>query len=93
MIRPELVQAIADKTKLPKNKIDMVIDVMLDTVVSEVANNKKVLISGFGLFYSAHRKARNGINPNTKEPMKIGGMQLPKFRPGSKFKKALEQKK
>lgn len=93
MIRPELVQAIADKTKLPKNKIDFVLDSMLNTIIEEVANDKKVLLSGFGLFYSAHRKARNGINPNTKEPMKIDGMQLPKFRPGTKFKKALDQQK
>lgn len=93
MIRPELVQAIADKTRLPKNKIDLVLDSMIETIIEEVADNKKVLLSGFGLFYSAHRKARNGINPNTKEPMKIGGMQLPKFRPGTKFKKALEQEK
>jgi len=93
VIRPELVQAIADKTRLPKNKIDLVLDSMIETIIEEVADNKKVLLSGFGLFYSAHRKARNGINPNTKEPMKIGGMQLPKFRPGTKFKKALEQEK
>lgn len=93
MIKPELIAQIANKTRMPKKQIEKIMDAMLDTVVDEVSNGNKVLISGFGLFYSAHRKARNGINPNTKERIKIEGMQLPKFRPGTQFKKAIQNKK
>jgi DNA-binding protein HU-beta len=91
MIKPELIQEISNQTKIPKNKIELIIDTMLQTVEKEVANGNKVLISGFGLFYSAHRKARKGINPNTKEKMEISGMQLPKFKPGTKFKRAVQK--
>lgn len=93
MIKPELISEVANKTRASKKQIEMIVDAMLETVIEEVGSGNKVLISGFGVFYSAHRKARNGINPNTKQPMKIGGMQLPKFRPGTQFKKALGQQK
>lgn len=91
MIKPELIQEISNQTKIPKNKIELIIDTMLQTVEKEVASGNKVLISGFGLFYSAHRKARKGINPNTKEKMEISGMQLPKFKPDTKFKRAVQK--
>lgn len=93
MIKPELVQEISNKTRMPKNKIELIIDAMLETIQHEVSVGNKVLISGFGSFYSAHRKARNGINPNTMQSIKIEGMQLPKFKPGTKFKKSVLKQK
>lgn len=68
-------------------------DVMLDTIIKEVKYGNKVLISGFGTFHLSHRKARNGINPVTKEAMKIDGMMVPKFKAGEQFKRAARSKK
>ncbi len=93
MIKPELVQAIADKTRLPKKKIELIIDTMTTVIGKQVGSGDKVLISGFGVFYLAHRKARNGINPITKDAMQIEAMELPKFRPGEQFKRAVRNKK
>ena len=93
MIKPELIQEISNKTRLPKKKIELVIDTMLSAVEEEVGKGNKVLISGFGVFYSSVRVARNGINPNTKEKIQIGDMRLPRFKPGTKFKKAVQDQK
>jgi DNA-binding protein HU-beta len=93
MIKPELIQEIANKTRIPKNKIELVMDTMLDTIIEEVKDGEKVLISGFGVFHLTHRKARYGINPNTKEKLHIDGMQVPKFRAGEQFKRAVRGKK
>lgn len=90
MIKPDLIQEISNKTRLSKKQIELIVDTMLDTIKAEVGDGNKVLISGFGTFYSAHRKARNGINPNTKESISINGMQLPKFKPGSQFKRSVQ---
>jgi len=90
MIKPDLIQEISNKTRLSKKQIELIVDTMLDTIKAEVGDGNKVLISGFGTFYSSHRKARNGINPNTKESISIDGMQLPKFKPGSQFKRAVQ---
>lgn len=93
MIKPELIQEIANKTRIPKNKIELVVDTMLDTIIDEVKDGEKVLISGFGVFHLTHRKPRNGINPNTREKLKIDGMQVPKFRAGEGFKRAVRSSK
>lgn len=93
MVKPELIQEISNKTRLPKKKIELIMDVMLETIQDEVGKGNKVLISGFGSFYSSHRKARKGINPNTMESIDIDGMELPKFKPGTQFKKAVQNKK
>lgn len=68
-------------------------NVMLDTIIKEVKDGDKVLISGFGTFHLTHRKARNGINPVTKEHMKINGVMVPKFKAGEQFKRAVRAKK
>lgn len=93
MIKPELVQEIANKTRVSKKQIEQIMDVMLDTIISQVKDGEKVLISGFGTFHLTHRKARNGINPVTKEPMKIDGVMVPKFKAGEQFKRAVRSKK
>ena len=93
MIKPELVSEIANKTRASKKQIELIMDSMLDIITEEVGSGNKVLISGFGTFYSAHRKARNGINPNTKEKIQIEGMDLPKFKPGTNFKKSVLKQK
>jgi len=93
MIKPELIQEIANKTRMPKNKIELVMDTMLETIIDEVKDGEKVLISVFGFLPLTHRKARNGINPNTKEKLQIDGMQVPKFRAGEQFKRAVRGKK
>ena len=93
MIKRELVSEIANKTRASKKQIELMMDSMLDIITEEVGSGNKVQISGFGTFYSAHRKARNGINPNTKEKIQIEGMDLPKFKPGTNFKKSVLKQK
>lgn len=93
MIKPDLVQTIANKTRMPKKQIELVVDTMIEVVQQEVAEGEKVMVSGFGTFYSSYRKPRNGINPVTKESIKIDGMYLPKFKPGEVFKRSLSSNK
>lgn len=93
MIKPDLVQAIANKTRVSKKQIEQIMDVMLDTIIKEVKDGDKVLISGFGTFHLTHRKPRNGINPVTKQAMQIDGMMMPKFKAGEQFKRAVRNKK
>lgn len=93
MIRSELIQQLAEKTKTNQRQADAFLDALTSIVTKEVQEGEKVLISGFGTFYLAHRQARNGINPVTKEKMFIDGMAMPKFRAGEKFKKAVRTKK
>ncbi len=93
MIRSELIQQLAEKNKTTQREAEAFLNTLTEIVTKEIRDGEKVLISGFGTFYLAHRQARNGINPMTKEKMFIDGMPMPKFRAGEKLKKDVRAKK
>ena len=47
------------------------LNVVLDAIKAGVKKNKKITLVGFGTFSVVDRKARTGINPQTKEKIKI----------------------
>ena len=61
----------------------------LDTIIAKRDERQKVAFVGFGTFSSKVRPAREGINPLTKEPMKIAAKNVVSFKAGSKLKDAL----
>ena len=44
---------------------------------------------GFGTFEVKERAARTGINPQTKQPVKIAASKAPSFKAGKALKDAL----
>ena len=89
MNKADLVDQIAEATKLPKNEVELVINKGMEVIQAAVKRGDDVTLSGFGTFTKTKRKARQGYNPFTGQEMKIPAMTLPKFRPGKDFKKAL----
>ncbi len=87
MNRKELIDAMADKVGdgVSKKVIKEVMDAFLETVKETVHKGEKVGLVGFGTFYLAERKARNGINPQTKKKIKIPAAKVPKFKASKKF--------
>jgi DNA-binding protein HU-beta len=47
---------------------------------------------GFGTFEVKSRAARKGINPRTKEPMRIEASKLPTFKAGKALKESVAKK-
>ena len=88
MNRKELVDAIAERleeSNVSKKLVKEVIDAFLETVRDTVHEGEKISLVGFGTFYLAHRKARNGINPQTKKKIKIPAADVPKFKASKSF--------
>ena len=56
---------------LTKKQIGAVLEVMIPTIIETVKNDEEVRLIGFGTFKKSHRKARKGINPQTKAEMEI----------------------
>jgi DNA-binding protein HU-beta len=48
--------------------------------------DKEVSLVGFGTFAFAVRPARNGFNPHTKRPMKIGAIKTIRFKAGAELR-------
>lgn len=89
MNKAEFINAIAEKTGVPKKKVEEVIGGFTDVVTDALKNGDSVQITGFGKFTVAKRAAKAGRNPSTGEPMTIAARMSPKFIPGKLLKDAV----
>ena len=90
MRKPELIAAVARQTGIPESKAGEVVNAMIETITTTLADGDEVSISGFGTFRVAVRPARDGRNPQTGAPMKIKAGKTPRFTPGASLKRAVD---
>ena len=89
MGKTELVEFIAAKAGLSKADALRAVDAFVEGVVEGLKKEGKVTLVGFGTFSAKERAAREGINPLTKEAIKIPAKTVASFKAGSKLKDAL----
>ena len=65
------------------------LDAVLEGITEGLKNEGKVALVGFGTFSAKERAAREGINPLTKEAIKIPAKTVASFKAGSKLKDAI----
>ncbi|MGB0562545.1 MAG: HU family DNA-binding protein [Spirulinaceae cyanobacterium] len=86
MNKGELVDKVASATGITKKDVDKVITSTVEAIMDAVADKDKVTLVGFGSFEPRERKAREGRNPKTGEPMTIAATVVPAFSAGKLFK-------
>ena len=89
MGKQELVEFIAAKAGLTKADAGRALDAALEGITTGLKKEGKVALVGFGTFSAKERAAREGINPLTKEPLKIPAKTVVSFKAGSKLKDAI----
>lgn len=92
MTQTEIVNALADKSGLKKTEVKSLFDEIAALATAEVKKNGEFTLPGFGKLVKATRKAREGRNPATGEPIKIGAKTTVKFRLGKAMKDAVGTK-
>ena len=65
------------------------LDAFIDVITEALKNGEKVQLVGFGTFETKTRAARKGINPQTKEEIKIPASTVPGFKAGKALKDAI----
>ena len=90
MNKTELIQEIADKANGSKSEAQRFFEAFEDVVTSTLKKDEQVQITGFGKFYVQKREAREGINPQTKQKMRIPASKVPKFTAGNSLKDAIK---
>lgn len=76
---------------LNRKQAEKMIDVLTDTIIHELKNDREVTITGFGTFLSRVRYARGGVNPqNPTERITIPAVKVAKFKTGYNLKQALK---
>jgi len=90
MNKSELVAAVAAKAGLTKVDAKKAIDAVTESIAEALKKGDKVALVGFGTFSVAKREARTGINPRTKEAIKIPAKKTPKFKAGAELEAAVK---
>ena len=89
MSKKELVESVVAETGLSNAAAAKAVDAVLKGIEKGLKKDGKVALVGFGTFSSKRREGREGINPLTKEPMKIPAKNVVSFKAGSKLKDAV----
>ncbi|MCI5583198.1 MAG: HU family DNA-binding protein [Anaeroplasma sp.] len=90
MTKSEIVAAVADKANLTRKDAEIAVEAFLDCIAEGLANNEKVVLSGFGTFEVRERVERTGRNPRTGETITIPGQKTPAFKAGKVLKDAVK---
>jgi DNA-binding protein HU-beta len=79
---------------LNKKQAEKMLDVLTDTIIEELKNDREVTITGFGTFLSRVRYSRGGVNPQKPtERITIPAVKVAKFKTGYNLKQALKGKR
>ena len=89
MNKNELVASVAEASGLSKADAGRAVDAVIGSITGALKSGGDVRIVGFGTFSVANRKATTGRNPRTGEPIQIKASKMPKFKPGSPLKEAV----
>lgn len=86
MNKKELVQNIVENSLLTKKDVDEIVTNVFEEISKVLANGESVDVFGFGKFEVTERKERDGINPATKERIRIKASKNVKFKPAKSLK-------
>jgi DNA-binding protein HU-beta len=90
MTKAELVEKMATDAGISKVAASTALNSFIDGVTKALKKKDgKVTLVGFGTFAKAHRKARNGRNPQTGETIKIKAANVVRFKAGKALKDSL----
>ena len=86
MNKADLVSMIAAKSNLTKKDSESALNAFVETVQAALKKGEKIQLVGFGTFEVRNRAARTGVNPRTKQSIKIPATKAPVFKAGKSLK-------
>ena len=89
MNKADMIEQIAQAAEVSKSAAERAVDALVSAIKTSLKKGDLVTLVGFGTFYVGKRKAREGRNPRTGEPIKIAAAKVPKFRAGKALKDAI----
>lgn len=90
MNKTELIAVVAEKAEVTQKEAELVLSAIVSTIEETLAQNEKVVLTGFGTFEVRHRVARKGRDPRTGAEIQIPAQKSPAFRAGKGLKDAVK---
>lgn len=95
MNKSELVKELANQAGLNQTQAAKVVEALFDAsqglIVSQLRAGGKIVIPGFGSFYSRQREARQARNPATGKTIEVKAKNVPLFKAGKTLKDSCEK--
>ncbi|MFN7088548.1 MAG: HU family DNA-binding protein [Candidatus Paceibacteria bacterium] len=90
MTKQDLVDVLASKAGISKSGAGEALNALIDAITGSLKKGQDVVLTGFGTFRVASRKARTGRNPKTGETIKIAARKVVRFKAGAELKNAVK---
>ena len=91
MNKTELIDKIAAGAGISKADAKKALDATTNALKEALVAGDKIQLVGFGTFSVSERPAREGINPATKEKIKITAKKVAKFKAGAELADAINE--
>ena len=91
MQKTDFIARVAEETGVSKKTSRQVIESALDLIARSLAEEDKVVLSGFGTFEMRERRERRGVNPQTRQAMTIPASKTPGFSASNNLKERVRQ--
>ncbi len=86
MTKSELIEAVANKLKLPKGKAELIVNCVFDSMEASLKRGERIEIRGFGSFEIRNYRPYEGRNPRTGAKVDVKPKRLPFFKVGKELK-------
>ncbi len=86
MNKGDFIRAMADNAGVTLKEANVAYDAFVKVVTDALKAGEKVQLVGFGTFEVRTKAAREGINPQTKEKVKIAASKAPVLKFGKAYK-------
>lgn len=85
--KADIVDQLANDVEgMTKKQAGEAFDAVFQHISNALADEDRVQVPGFGTFSVSFRKERQGLNPQTKQPITIPASKSVRFKPGKQLK-------
>ena len=87
--KKDLVDRIAEKTQCKRTTVKAVVQLLLNEITTELAQDNRLEFRDFGVFEPRTREARIAQNPKTLEKVHVPAKRTVKFKMGRMMRERL----
>ena len=92
MTKAELVNRMAEEAEITKRAAASALNAFITAVHDSLKKKTgRIRVADLGTFYVSKRKARTGVNPQTRKKIKIPAMTVPRFSASKALKDAAKK--
>ena len=85
MTKIEIVREIASKTGLPTKEVLVIVESLMETIKTSMANGEEVFLRGFGSFIIKRRAEKTARDISKNITVIVPAHDIPAFKPAKEF--------